>query len=151
MLQSYADSWDLTQQVYSTCILCSCFSFLVEQVTVYPHYFVAHLCLSELLFCSITDARVLPSKLFVGEGSVYLEEVDCLRDDSSLLECHNHGVLGFHECGRQAIEAGSFEDLHDHDASIACEGERRQFGMLLGLGFIECRVLSGLLITLILS
>ncbi len=65
---------------------------------------------------------MLPPEFFVGEGPVFLEEVDCREEVSSLLECHNHGVLGFHQCGVDFVLGRG--GLHDHDASISCGGKK---------------------------
>lgn len=80
--------------------------------------------LKQLCNFSCTGAYVLPSEFFVGEGGVFLEEVDCSGGESSLLDCHNHGILGFHQCGHDELLGRG--ELHSRDASISCEGNGDQ-------------------------
>lgn len=127
------NNWDFPQQVVHICISNSQVSWIPHTKSCWEWFIKLDLILImhsnitsifTLLHSSITEARALPQSLFAGEGPIFLEEVNCLEDDQGLLECHNHGVLGYHLCGL-AAQFGLIGDPHEGDVSISCEGKRR--------------------------
>ena len=50
-------------------------------------------------------------RFVAGSGQIWLDDVDCVGDESSLFSCR-HREVGFHNC------------VHREDASVRCRGPR---------------------------
>uniref|UniRef100_A0A8B9BP36 SRCR domain-containing protein n=1 Tax=Anser brachyrhynchus TaxID=132585 RepID=A0A8B9BP36_9AVES len=57
----------------------------------------------------LNDAHVVCRQLECGSGSIYLDDVQCTGNESSLFECRSSG-WGVHNCG------------HYEDAGVVCSG-----------------------------
>ena len=64
-----------------------------------------------LIYCLCAGGTALPNAYFgQGNGSVQLDNVNCIGSENSLLNCSNYGV-GVTSC------------THAHDASVNCTGK----------------------------